>query len=163
MNTTDFQKRYDDCFELYRKYKGKKITLIEREMRSLGHAKFSRRILYSRVERGLHKPGWIDRYGWRQLAATGAQASSLHCVREDADPVDAASGLCRQDACAPGLVRSLDGYGREIFVENENETGKPQIWYRRDKHGKIHRSEQKSYTIFNSVVEEMGSGMRSGI
>jgi predicted phage terminase large subunit-like protein len=57
-------KRYQDCRSLYIKYGGKRITRLEREMHALGHTGFSRRILYSRNERGTHRPGWIERFNW---------------------------------------------------------------------------------------------------
>ena len=61
------QKRIDDSRELYLKYEGRQHELIEKEMRLLGYHDFHRRILYSRFERGRHRPGWIGRFGWERL------------------------------------------------------------------------------------------------
>ncbi len=43
----------------------------------------------------------------------------------------------------PGLKRSLDGYGREIFIEEEAENGEPLIWYQYDSKGNKHRKTRK--------------------
>jgi predicted phage terminase large subunit-like protein len=59
--------RYCDCLKLYLEHRGKNIKQIEREMRALGHLDFHRRILYSRSERGVRKPGWIEKFGWRRF------------------------------------------------------------------------------------------------
>ncbi|HTH38588.1 MAG TPA: hypothetical protein VL572_11500 [Pyrinomonadaceae bacterium] len=59
----DQSKRYEACFELYKKYAGRQLSQIEREMRALGFADFHRRILYSRTENGTYKPA-----GSRNLA-----------------------------------------------------------------------------------------------
>ncbi|HMO81978.1 MAG TPA: phage terminase large subunit [Pyrinomonadaceae bacterium] len=58
---------YHDCLRLYIASRGRRITDIEREMRRLGHARFHRRILYTRTENGIRKPGWIERYGWQHF------------------------------------------------------------------------------------------------
>ena len=65
-------KAYLDCRRLFIENKGRNHTAIERAMRSLGHAKFHRRILYPRAA----SPGWIQKYNWPTLlseppAATG--------------------------------------------------------------------------------------------
>ncbi len=60
-------KKIADCRELYEKYGGRCHEQIEREMRALGHAKFRRRILYPRNERGRRVPGWIERFGWKSV------------------------------------------------------------------------------------------------
>ena len=77
-------KRYQDCLNLYLKYSGKMLTRIEREMRGFGHANFARRILYSSTERGIRKPGWIEKYGWREnlrnVDGIGGNTSSSECV-----------------------------------------------------------------------------------
>ena len=67
------QQRIADCRELYLKYGGRRHEQIEREMRGLGHAKFRRRIMYTRRERGRICPGWIERFGWR------SQVRSAEC------------------------------------------------------------------------------------
>jgi hypothetical protein len=68
-------KRYRDCLKLYIDHRGQNIKQIEREMRELGHADFHRRILYSRTERGERKPGWIEKYGWREYLSTDRPSS----------------------------------------------------------------------------------------
>ncbi len=66
----DQSKRYEACFELYKRYAGRKLTQIEREMRALGFADFHRRILYGRKENGTWKAGWIEKFGWREQLLT---------------------------------------------------------------------------------------------
>ena len=70
-----YTKRYQDCLRLFIKHGGRNLSLIEREMRELGHADFARRILYSRTERGTRKPGWIEKYEWRSLSANDVDNS----------------------------------------------------------------------------------------
>ena len=41
------------------------------------------------------------------------------------------------------LKSSLDGYGREIFVESEMSPGRPKVYYRVEKHGNISRVEYR--------------------
>src|SRR5258708_25797813 len=74
-------RRYSDCLSLFLRYNGTQHVRIEGEMREeLDHGKFSRRILYSRFERGTYKPGWIERHGWRRLLRWNADT----LVRRDA-------------------------------------------------------------------------------
>ena len=56
--------RIEAARRLYIKYEGKQHAQIEREMRELGYTKFHRRILNSRFERGHHRAGWIEKYGF---------------------------------------------------------------------------------------------------
>ena len=75
--------RYEACFGLYLRFGGRNLSRIEREMRELGYADFNRRILYGRKENGIYKPGWIEKYAWRQFipaATTGGNTSSSECV-----------------------------------------------------------------------------------
>lgn len=58
---------YDDCFILFKYFGGRNISRIEREMRSLGHTGFNRRILYSRRDKGIYRPGWIAKYKWDEI------------------------------------------------------------------------------------------------
>src|SRR5688572_2505563 len=97
--------RIEDCRELYLKHGGRRHGDIEREMRALGHTDFHRRILYSRFERGHHRAGWIERYGF----GTGAQASRLQGRDSGLTPSPTApvtppkgGGVAGGDACAPG-------------------------------------------------------------
>jgi hypothetical protein len=157
-STPSSQQKYSDCLALFLKYSGTQHARIEREMRAKGHGKFSRRILYSRFERGVRKPGWIARYDWKQLlsepgAGRGPQSGIPTGV------VDA-TGFSRDESPTlnnSGLKHSYDGYGRDIYIEKETDDGKPKIWYRRAPSGTIHRSERKGFGIRNSVVKEMGS------
>jgi predicted phage terminase large subunit-like protein len=57
--------------QLYLQHNGRNHRAIEREMRALGCLTFSRRRLYNRMTpRGL-RPGWIEKYGWKNdLAKT---------------------------------------------------------------------------------------------
>jgi len=71
------QQRIDDCFELYKKHGGCRHDVIEREMRSRGHDRFCRRILYRRFERGKAYPGWIDRFGWRAKLDRGPEPTGF--------------------------------------------------------------------------------------
>src|SRR5688500_17360966 len=98
-------KRIEDCRELYLEHGGRRHELIERDMRARGHADFHRRILYSRFERGHHRAGWIERYGF----GTGAQASRLQGRDSGLTPSPTApvtppkgGGVAGGDACAPG-------------------------------------------------------------
>lgn len=67
--------RIEAARRLYIKYEGKQLKLLEREMRSLGYDKFHRRILHSRFERGHHRPGWIERYGFAERSPTAETPS----------------------------------------------------------------------------------------
>ena len=58
------------CYILFIYFRGRNISRIEREMRSIGYAKFHRRILYARD----NKPGWITKYDWT-AALTGVASS----------------------------------------------------------------------------------------
>src|SRR5215813_12997433 len=72
---------YNKCLELYLKNGGKKITEVERDMKAAGYP-FDRRILYSRFEKGVYKPGWKEKFGWKQrlsepgLVATGFSSTA---------------------------------------------------------------------------------------
>src|SRR5687768_10008832 len=90
-------KRIEDCRELYLKHGGRQHGEIEREMRELGHTDFHRRILYSRFERGHHRAGWIERYGFLSEPPAGsgqaaflseppALAGGLDSAADDASP-----------------------------------------------------------------------------
>ncbi|MGD9563275.1 MAG: phage terminase large subunit [Pyrinomonadaceae bacterium] len=63
---TIYTERYETCFELYLQCRGANLTWLEREMRARGFHDFHRRILYSRTEHGERKPGWIERFGWKE-------------------------------------------------------------------------------------------------
>jgi hypothetical protein len=76
-NRHDIEKRIDDCRRLYLKYEGRHHELIDKEMRELGHEDFHRRILYSRFERGRHRPGWIERFGWERLLLQSSEPAEL--------------------------------------------------------------------------------------
>ena len=65
--------RYRACLALYLETRGRNVSFIERRMRRSGYADFTRRILYSRTEKGTRKPGWIERFGWRRKLRAGAE------------------------------------------------------------------------------------------
>lgn len=81
MDTIQNTAAYQDCFRLFIEQQGRNIVALERAMRSLGHA-FHRRILYTRVEKEVTKPGWIDRFNWR------SKLRNAECgVRNGPDPL----------------------------------------------------------------------------
>lgn len=47
----------------------------------------------------------------------------------------------------PGTRRSLNAYGREIFIEEEDQAGKPMVWYDFDAKGNKRRMERNGTTI----------------
>ncbi len=51
------------------------------------------------------------------------------------------------------LKRSLDAYGREIFIEKEDERGKPTVWYKFDSKGRKQRMIKKGHTTLIEQVE----------
>src|SRR5262245_8378145 len=87
---------YNKCLELYLKNGGKKITEIERDMKAAGYL-FDRRILYSRFENRLYKPGWIEKYAWKQLLSEpGAVATGAFSVSPSVSSVlSVVKGLCQ--------------------------------------------------------------------
>ena len=85
--------RYEACLRLFLLHKGLNFCLIEREMRALGYADFNRRILYSRTEKGEYKPGWIERFGWKnQLGGTGGNTTGRECALRPPDGSNLADG-----------------------------------------------------------------------
>lgn len=58
---------YRECLELFIASRGRNLVAIERELRRRGHC-FNRRSLYTRNENGVVKPGWIERFAWRDLS-----------------------------------------------------------------------------------------------
>src|SRR5688572_19115207 len=112
------QKKIEDCRRLYLKYGGRWHMQIEREMRALGHTSFHRRILYSRFERGRHRPGWIELYGFNAGTPPAGNAGALACkagspglrnLNNVVSGVTSASsgrrsgGHAGEGACAPGM------------------------------------------------------------
>ena len=67
----------------YIKYQGKHLDLLEQEMRELGYAKFHRRILHPRFERGHHRPGWIERLGFAERSPTAETQSKFKQAGQD--------------------------------------------------------------------------------
>ncbi len=53
-----------------------------------------------------------------------------------------------------GLQRATNEYGREIFIEKEDNNGKRRVWYERDKKGGLWRRERKIHGIFSERVED---------
>ena len=53
----------------------------------------------------------------------------------------------------PPLRLSHDGYGREIYVEREDQNGKPMVWYRRETKGaKIRFTRKNTCTDIERVL-----------
>jgi len=52
-----------------------------------------------------------------------------------------------------GLTLRLDGYGREIFVEEMGTNGKPTVWYDYDSKGRRKRWTRKLDGIFGELAE----------
>jgi predicted phage terminase large subunit-like protein len=96
-----YTERYAACFELYLRHGGRNFLAIEREMRLLGYEDFHRRILYTRKERGVEKPGWIERFGWRKFLSVPAAAAA-----GSTEPVD--DSLSVPAAAAAGLTQPVD-------------------------------------------------------
>ncbi len=97
-DTTPTAQKVKDCYELFLKYNGSSHVQIEREMRALGYARFSRRIFYSRTERGVYKPGWIERFGWRTGTAGSQPANAARGVRGVRASHSLQAGSLRSDA-----------------------------------------------------------------
>ncbi len=66
-NKYELSARIAACRELFVKYGGRSHKKIEAEMREMGFADFSRRILYKRTDSGA-RPGWIAEFGWNRKA-----------------------------------------------------------------------------------------------
>jgi len=52
------------------------------------------------------------------------------------------------------LRHTLDAYGRNIWIESEDNNGKPTLWYRYDSKNRLCRMENKGYFITTTRVEE---------
>lgn len=88
----------------------------------------------------------LDRIRGRDAAATEAEA-----VAEEADTsLDEGQAVNKSTVAdvpedsvpVPGTKLSYDYYGEKIFVEKEDERGKPVIWYKYDKKHKLLRKER---------------------
>ncbi len=101
---TIYTERYRACFELYLKYGGRNLLRIEREMREgLGYADFNRRILYGRTEDGVYKPGWIERFEWKEHLGTSTGKSNAF-TREAPLNGDGPSGI-KASSAQTGFTR----------------------------------------------------------
>ncbi len=58
------RKRVEDCRRLFIQFNGTDFRAIERAMHKLGHASFSRRLLYGYRRGGKFYGGWIERHGF---------------------------------------------------------------------------------------------------
>jgi hypothetical protein len=65
-NPSALEQKIEACKALYLAYQGRHHEAIEREMRRLGYKNFTRRILYTRNQRGQSTPGWPERYKWNE-------------------------------------------------------------------------------------------------
>ncbi len=110
---------YNECLRLFVEFKGRNIVGLEREMRALGHAKFNRRILYTRHEKGLRKPGWIERFGWRGTMDSGKWTM-------DNGPRKVNSGQRTLDNAGEDRTdngqRTMDKYSIETQVRSDSDT-----------------------------------------
>jgi len=50
------------------------------------------------------------------------------------------------------MQRSVDAYGKEIFVEKQDERGRPVIWYKLNRRGNRMRYLRKGSTVRETVV-----------
>ena len=82
-----WNERYEACFRLFLRHNGKNFCLIEREMRALGYGDFNRRILYSRKEKGVYKPGWIERFGWHAFLDAETKGRGDAGIHDHTSPV----------------------------------------------------------------------------
>ena len=72
---------------LFLKYRGVNHRRIEIEMRRLGHRTFTRRVFYGkRTERG-YRPGWIERFGWRNELENLTAETQRRGEDEGTDPM----------------------------------------------------------------------------
>jgi hypothetical protein len=102
-------------------------------------------------EAGLDKPIWLE-YERKSDASDGPPNAEITIAaprQMDVTKIPFAAGLRRRSIY--DLTPSFDAYGREIFVESEDEhTGKPIIWYQVDKKGIIVGYERKFSTIITT-------------
>src|SRR5262245_3488971 len=104
-----FQQKVADCRALYLACGGRHHEYIEREMRSLGHEKFTRRVLYARNGRGRRVPGWPERFGWIERPPDNSGSAAL----------------CAEKLCFSGSdAKKNGGYASERRRSRE-EDGKP--------------------------------------
>ena len=70
----------------------------------------------------------------------------------DIEAAEVEDSDCKITDMEPSLKRSLDGYGREIFVESEDANGKPMVWYKVDSNGTKFRHERKGFAVIGERV-----------
>src|SRR4051794_26339827 len=83
--------------DLYIRYRGRDHRRIERDMRAMGFASFTRRVLYDTRQNGqLTRIGWIRRYGFdTQLPTSEAGSTAKTRRRTDAEGGQQLTGIKR--------------------------------------------------------------------
>lgn len=71
----------------------------------------------------------------------------------DSDP-DPNSQLSTINSQFGHLRHTLDAYGRDIWIESEDNNGKPMLWFRYDSNNRLCRMENKGYFITTTRVED---------
>lgn len=84
---------------------------------------------------------------------TSGLTLDLYDSQAEIEDIDDASLAEESENPKPGLKRSIDGYGREIFIESEDANGKPMIWYQYDSKGNKFRHERKGFAVIGERVE----------
>ncbi len=105
---TMYTERYAACFELFLKHGGRNFLAIERGMRDLGYKDFHRRILYTRKENGIEKPGWVEKFGWWRFlkpALIGGNTTGRECVSGRTS--QSSTGIS-EDAALPPRAEGVD-------------------------------------------------------
>ena len=83
------------------------------------------------------------------------QFEEPECVmkaEEPEDPISPATPI--HPLLPPNLEIRLDGYGRDIYVEQFDERGKHTVWYQINRSGMLTRSVRKPSGIFVEMVGE---------
>lgn len=68
-------------------------------------------------------------------------------------PDEEFSAFSAPESQIPGTRRSFDGYGREIFIEKEDERGKPIVWYDFDSSGRTRQMVRNGTTVSVQLIE----------
>jgi len=109
---------------------------------------FTDRYLISIGQRPVWKEKLISEHERRRETDDGSQSM----ISPSAANPSAGSPHARRPALPPGLRRSLDGYDREIFIEQQDPLGRPTIWYQYDGNT-LKRMERQGFAIVVSRVE----------
>lgn len=91
-----------------------------------------------------------ERYGVAELnGQNGFADESETRLRETPDETDPD----KPNGLPPGLHHSIDAYGREIFIEHQDNSGKPLVWYQFDSKQKLQKKELKGHTVVIETPE----------